>query len=153
MFARPSSPLHHHYHIGARWYWRIFTTRRLRRLLGVLSGSWPCPVAWRRNKGESERRSFGYGHTWYKVPDPIRTRKSNYHGRRQYCGGGPRGNTTCRNLFFVCFSVLLPSLFCLSVVALSSSAASAFPLSDSLFFFKPMAFKRNRTLVFWWLSS
>ena len=44
--------------------------------------------------------TFGYGHTWYKVPDPIRTRKSNYHGRRQYCGGGPRGNTTCRNLFF-----------------------------------------------------
>ena len=45
--------------------------------------------------------TFGYGHTWYKVPDPIRTRKSNYHGRRQYCGGGPRGNTACRNLFAV----------------------------------------------------
>lgn len=43
--------------------------------------------------------TFGYGHTWLKIPDPIRTRKSNSHGRRQYCGGGPRGNTACRNLF------------------------------------------------------
>ena len=56
-------------------------------------------------KSGNECFSFGYGHTWYKVPDPIRTRKSNYHGRRQYCGGGPRGNTTCRNLFFL-FSFL-----------------------------------------------
>lgn len=33
------------------------------------------------------------------IPDPIRTRKSNSHGCRQYCGRGPRGNTACRNLF------------------------------------------------------
>ena len=60
--------------------------------------------AWRGFNRPNQSVSFGYGHTWRRIPDPIRTRKSSRHGRRQYCGGGPRGNTACRNLFFVRFS-------------------------------------------------
>lgn len=63
--------------------------------------------------------TFGYGHTWHKVPDPIRTRKSNYHGRRQYCGGGPRGNTACRNLFFFFFPLFPRFLYRLYLLCTS----------------------------------
>lgn len=39
--------------------------------------------------------TFSYGHTHQTVPGPVRSPKSNWWRRRQYCGGGPHGNTTC----------------------------------------------------------
>jgi hypothetical protein len=45
--------------------------------------------------GATAKKNCIYGHTCQKVPDPVRSPKSNWQWHSQYCDGGPRGNTMC----------------------------------------------------------
>ena len=46
---------------------------------------------------------FNYGHTQKKVPDPVRSPKSNFWWHCQYCGRRRRGNTVCCSFLFFSF--------------------------------------------------
>ncbi len=42
-------------------------------------------------------RTVSYGHTRSNALDPVRSPKLSGRWLGQYCGGGPHGNTKCRN--------------------------------------------------------